>query len=113
MPNSSRFSASMPRLRLTDITISKLPQSKAQVTHWDEGLPAFGVRVGARRKTFIVVMNGGRRIKLGNYPVKSLKDAKRLSLTRDRLESARHARPYCEPARQFYMPLHHAPRAPD
>ena len=59
----------MPRVRLTDIAISKLPQSKAQITYWDEGLPAFGVRVGARRKTFIVVMNGGRRIKLGNYPV--------------------------------------------
>jgi len=67
----------MPRVRLTDITISKLPPLKAQITYWDEGLPAFGVRVGARRKTFIVVMNGGRRIKLGNYPAKSLKDARR------------------------------------
>jgi len=67
----------MPRVRLTDITISKLAHQKAQVTYWDESLPAFGVRVGARRKTFIVVMNGGRRIKLGNYPRKSLKDARR------------------------------------
>src|ERR1700737_4227408 len=67
----------MPRVRLTDITISKLPLSKTRVTYWGEGLPAFGVRVGARRKTFIVVMNGGRRIKLGNYPFTSLKDARR------------------------------------
>src|SRR5262245_41093540 len=66
----------MPRVRLTDITISKLPQQKAQVTYWDEGLPAFGVRVGARRKTFIVVVNGGHRIKLGNYPRTTLKDAR-------------------------------------
>jgi integrase len=61
---------------LTDVTISKLPQQKAQITYWDEGLPAFGVRVGARRKTFIVVVNGGHRIKLGNYPRTTLKDAR-------------------------------------
>ena len=35
------------------------------------------MRVGARRKTFIVILNGGRRIKLGNYPLTSLKDARR------------------------------------
>jgi integrase len=34
------------------------------------------VRVGARRKTFIVVVNGGHRIKLGNYPRTTLKDAR-------------------------------------
>ena len=67
----------MPHVRLTDISLSKLPQSKERVTYWDESLPAFGVRVGARRKTFIVILNGGRRIKLGNYPVTSLKDARR------------------------------------
>jgi hypothetical protein len=67
----------MPRVRLTDVTIEKLPSSKVRVTYWDETLPAFGVRVGARRKTFIVVVNGGHRIKLGNYPFKSLKDARR------------------------------------
>src|SRR5215831_10511262 len=66
----------MPRVRLTDITISKLPQSKAQITYWDETLPAFGVRVGARRKTFIVIMNGGRRTKLGTYPSTTLKEAR-------------------------------------
>jgi hypothetical protein len=62
--------------RVTDVTISKLPRSKTQITYWDEGLPAFGVRVGARRKTFIVVVNGGHRIKLGNYPRTTLKDAR-------------------------------------
>jgi len=67
----------MPRVRLTDVTIEKLPSSKVRVTYWDEALPAFGVRVGARRKTFIVVVNGGHRIKLGNYPFKTLKDARR------------------------------------
>lgn len=67
----------MPRVRLTDVTVRKLPQSKAQITYWDEGLPAFGVRVGARHKTFIVVVNGGHRIKLGNYPRTTLKDARK------------------------------------
>lgn len=70
----------MPRLRLTDVTISRLPHSKTQVSYWDEGLPAFGVRVGARRKTFIVILNAGRRIKLGNYPLMTLKDARRAAL---------------------------------
>ena len=64
----------MPRVRLTDMSISKFPHSRGRVTYWDEGLPAFGVRVGARRKTFIVILNGGRRIKLGNYPFTSLKE---------------------------------------
>lgn len=72
----------MPHVRLTDVTISKLTHSKAQITYWDEGLPAFGVRVGARRKTFIVVMNSGHRIKLGNYPFMSLKDARSEALRR-------------------------------
>ena len=57
----------MPHVRLTDLAISKLPHQKAQITYWDEALPAFGVRVGARRKTFIVILNRGRRIKLGTY----------------------------------------------
>lgn len=67
----------MPRVRLTDLTICNLPPSENQITYWDEGLPAFGVRVGARRKTFIVITKPGHRIKLGNYPFMTLKDARR------------------------------------
>src|SRR5262249_24407552 len=66
----------MPRIRLTDVTISKLPLSKARVTYWDEGMPAFGVRVGAGRKAFVVIVRPGQRIKLGNYPYVTLKDAR-------------------------------------
>ena len=66
----------MPHVRLTDVSISKLPLSKVQTTYWDEGgLPGFGVRVGARRKTFVLVVNGGYRIKLGSYPFTSHRDA--------------------------------------
>jgi hypothetical protein len=67
----------MPHLRLTDLSISKLPHSKVQITYLHEGgLPGFGVRVGARRKTFVLMVRRGRRIKLGNYPFTSLKDAR-------------------------------------
>jgi hypothetical protein len=68
----------MPHVRLTDLSISKLPLSKARVTYWDEsgGLPGFGLRVGARRKVFVLVVNGGRRIKLGLYPLMTLKSAR-------------------------------------
>src|SRR5262249_15466997 len=72
----------MPHVRLTDVAISKLPHSKAQITYWDEGLPGFGVRVGARRKTFIVIVRPGQRIKLGTYPRTSLKDARREAFLR-------------------------------
>src|SRR5215467_10373989 len=105
----------MPRVRLTDITISKLAHQKAQVTYWDESLPAFGVRVGARRKTFIVVMNGGRRIKLGNYPSKNLKDARReahLRLGTGRGEAAGvDAEPAGDVVRKF-IDIHHAKSRP-
>ena len=37
---------------------------------------AFGVRIGKSAKTFIVIRDGGRRIKLGRYPDLSLQDAR-------------------------------------
>jgi hypothetical protein len=76
VPNLGVRSGYMPHVRLTDMSISKLPPSKPEVTYWDEGLPAFGVRVGLRRKTFIVVVNHGHRVRLGHYPLTSLKDAR-------------------------------------
>ena len=39
-------------------------------------LPAFGVRVGLRSKTFIIVTTKGARIKIGRYPNISLADAR-------------------------------------
>jgi len=66
----------MPKLKLTDVTVDRLPHTKNQVTYWDALLPAFGVRVGANSKTFIVIRNNGRRTKLGRYPFLSLADAR-------------------------------------
>ena len=103
----------MPRVRLTDLTLDKLPLSKARITYWDEGFPsgAFGVRCGARRKTFLVVMNGGHRIKLGVYPFMSLKDARReahLRLgDRDGYAVAEEAPAASEVVKKF-IEIHHA-----
>ena len=68
MPNS---------IRLTDLSVRALKFSDAQTTYWDDTLPAFGVRVGRRTKTFIVVQSGGRRTKVGSYPDTSLQDARK------------------------------------
>jgi len=62
---------------LTDITIQGLKPSDDYVTWFDKALPAFGVRVGKRSKTFVVVLGKQRkRISLGKYPRVSLKDAR-------------------------------------
>jgi integrase len=62
------------RLKLTDLSINAL---KTDTTTWDTLLPAFGVRVGKHAKTFIVIQDGGRRIKLGRYPEISLAEARK------------------------------------
>ena len=105
----------MPRVRLTDVTIGKLPQSKAQMTYWDEGLPAFGVRVGARRKTFVVIVKRGQRIKLGNYPSTSLKDARREAYLRLSDRSGRSAvedAPAGGEVVKKFIDIHHAQSRP-
>lgn len=62
------------KTHLTDVVVSRLT---ARGTYFDTNLPAFGVRVGKNRKTWIVV-RGRERIKtrLGHYPTMSLKDAR-------------------------------------
>jgi integrase len=105
----------MPRVRLTDISITKLPQSKVRVTYWDESLPAFGVRVGARRKTFIVVVDGGHRIKLGNYPRTTLKDARREAhhrLSGRGVQATVEDAPTCGSVVEDFIKIHHAQSRP-
>lgn len=68
----------MPKkILFTDLALRALPFSDAQITYWDQSFPAFGLRVGKRTKTFIVVRDGGRRLKVGDFPAKSLKEARR------------------------------------
>jgi hypothetical protein len=57
------------RLKLTDLSIANLKFQHPQATYWDALLPGFGVRVGSRSKTFVLMQGKTRkRITLGRYP---------------------------------------------
>lgn len=62
----------MPKSKLTDISVSKLPPGM----HWDLLLPSFGVRVQKKTRTFIIVRDGGHRHRIGHYPALGLADAR-------------------------------------
>jgi integrase len=65
----------MPVVHLTDIVVSRL---KLPGTYFDETTPAFGVRVGKNRKTWIVMRGVQRqRVRVGHYPTLSLADARK------------------------------------
>ena len=67
----------MPRANLTDLFIRKIAPDERTI-YWDEALPAFGVRVGARSKVFIVIRGQARKkTTIGKYPALSLQDARR------------------------------------
>jgi hypothetical protein len=67
----------MPSILLTDIAIRALKPSDRYITWYDKALPAFGVRVGKRAKTFVVMLGRQRkRLSLGKYPSVSLQDAR-------------------------------------
>jgi integrase len=61
------------KVRLTDARVRELilPEGKIQVDVWDDDLKGFGVRVGAKSKTFFVMgrVNGKlARPKIGRFP---------------------------------------------
>jgi len=60
--------------KFTDATVRTLPPG----LHYDEHTPGFGIRVGTRRRTWVVV-RGKRRTQttLGHYPYLSLQDARK------------------------------------
>jgi integrase len=65
----------MPVTHITDIVVSRL---KAPGTYFDETTPAFGIRVGKNRKTWIVMRGAKRqRVRIGHYPAMSLADARK------------------------------------
>jgi hypothetical protein len=45
-------------------------------TLWDPALKGFGLRAGKDRKTFVVLIDSGRRQAIGAYPLVSLSDAR-------------------------------------
>ena len=93
----------MPTILLTDISIRALKRTGAQTDYWDEKTPAFGVRVGKERKTFIAKLNN-RQIKIGNYPDLSLADARRKALALKSDKSSGVAKPvkFEEALEKFY-----------
>ena len=67
------------KMRLTSLSIDKLSApEKGQKTHFDDGLPGFGIRISqGGSKSFVVVYGRKRQLKtLGRYPKISLKDAR-------------------------------------
>jgi len=67
----------MPVTNLTDLFLRKAAPS-ARTIYWDQSLPAFGVRVGARTRMFVVMHGKDRRkVTLGPYPALSLQEARR------------------------------------
>lgn len=86
----------MPSHKFTARSIPQLPSS-GQIDYWDDSLPNFGMRVSAGgTRTWIVMYryNGTkRRMKIGNYPTKSLADARD-----EAREALRKAEKGCDPA---------------
>lgn len=67
----------MPQLHLTEIVVRGLKGSDQYVTYFDAILPGFGIRVGKRSKTFVVVRGRKReRVSIGRYPNLSLAEAR-------------------------------------
>jgi integrase len=68
----------MPVAHLTDVVVSRLKQPG---TYFDENTPAFGIRVGKNRKTWIVIRGRERsRTRIGRYPAVSLAEARKKAL---------------------------------
>src|SRR5271170_7039111 len=62
---------------LTDLTIKNLPPG----LHFDARLTSFGIRVGKKKKTWVVIKGKNRtKVSLGHYPALSLHDARRKAL---------------------------------
>lgn len=58
------------------ITDPRVKAARPGTTLWDDSLKGFGVRVGKNRKTFIVLIESGRRQSIGTYPLMTLADAR-------------------------------------
>lgn len=68
----------MPVEHLTDIVVSRLKQPG---TYFDKTTPAFAIRVGKNRKTWIVIRGRERsRTRIGHYPDLSLANARKKAM---------------------------------
>jgi integrase len=92
----------MPVAHLTDIVVSRL---KKPGTYFDTHLPAFGIRVGKNRKTWIVMRGRSRtRTSIGRYPAVSLAEARKkaMVLLGSAVEAKAKAPTFAEALAQFY-----------
>jgi hypothetical protein len=65
----------MPVAHLTDVMVSRL---RMPGTYFYKTTPAFGIRVGKNRKTWIVIRGTERvRTRIGHYPELSLAEARK------------------------------------
>ena len=65
----------MPVIHFTDIAVSAL---KTPGTYYDDATPAFGIRVGKNRKTWLVIRGRERlRTNIGRYPQLTLAEARK------------------------------------
>lgn len=71
------------RLAFTDLAIQRLKHpEKGQVRHFDSALAGFGLTIGTKTKTFIVMHGVERKVTtIGRYPDMSLKDARQQAKT--------------------------------
>src|SRR4051812_2311544 len=71
--STEKRAKTVPKIRFTDLTVRSLKEG----LHFDDKLPAFGIRIGKNRKTWLVVRQPNRtKVKLGYFPALSLADAR-------------------------------------
>jgi integrase len=67
----------MPVIRFNDISLRSLKEG----LYFDERTPAFGIRIGKHRKTWLVLKEPNRtKLRIGHYPALSLSDARKKAL---------------------------------
>jgi hypothetical protein len=92
----------MPVVHLTDVVVSRL---KEPGTYFDAIAPAFGIRVGKNRKTWIVIRGRERtRKSIGRYPAKPLAVARKEArlLLSSPIEPQIKVPTFAEAVQQFY-----------
>lgn len=67
----------MPTAHLTELTVRRLRASDRTTAYWDTTTPAFGIRVGKRARTWVVMRGRDRQLtSIGHYPDLSLAEAR-------------------------------------
>ena len=94
----------MPVVHLTDLAIRSLPEG----IFFDDRKPSFGILIGKRTKTWLVV-KGRRRVreKIGHYPALSLADARRrATMILAETEEEKPSSPLFSDARAMFLEKH-------